>query len=79
MINEYEEKEKIESNKTTRKKKSKIAQKIENDKNENFAPCERDKRYLFNYYFITKTFIASITFFKIDKIKKSRREYSETD
>ena len=62
-----------------KKKESRTAQKIENDKNEIFAPCEHDKRYLFNYYFILKTFIASIMFFKIDEIKKNRRKYLETN
>ena len=74
----YEKKKKIESNKMSLKKKNlELRKKLKNNKNEIFAPCEHDKRYLFNYYFISKTLIVNITFFKIDEIKKSRREYFE--
>ena len=62
-----------------KKRESRTAQKIENNKNEISAPYEHDERYLFNYYFISKTFIANITSFKIDEIKKNRWEYSKTD
>ena len=78
LINKYEKKKKIESSKIFRKKKSRITQKIKNNRNEIFAFNRSDERYLFNYYFIIKTFIANITFFKIDKIKKNRREYFKT-
>ena len=79
LINIYEKKKEIESNKMFLKKKSRTAQKIKNDKNEIFAPCEHDERYLFNHHFISKTFIINITSFKIDEIKENRREYFETD
>ena len=72
LINEYEEKKEIESSKMSLKKKSQTAQKIDNDKNEIFTSYKHHKKCLFNYYFIIKTFIISITFFKIDRIKESR-------
>ena len=49
------------------------------NKNEISAPCEYHKRCLFNYHFFTKTLIANITFFKINKFNESRREYFETN
>ena len=79
LINKYEKKKEIESSKISLKKKSRTAQKIENNRNEISASYEYDKRYSFNYHFISKTFIANITFFKIDEIKENRREYFKTN
>ena len=79
LINKYKKKKNIKSNKTIFKKKSRIAKKIENDKDEIYALNEHDERYLYNHYFTSKTFIIYITSFKVDEIKKSRREYSNTN
>ena len=79
LINKYEKKKDIESNKTSLKKKSRIAKKIENNKNEICAFNKHCEKYICNYHFALKTFFAYSMFFKVREIKRNRREHIKTN
>ena len=68
LTNKYEKKKNI----AFLKKKSRIAKKIENDKDEIYAFNEHCEKYICNYHIASETSFAYSTSFKIREIRKDR-------